>query len=212
MCFSSFNKRPPGAADRDADQLPGRPHPRLRRRGAAQAFGAQIYVADLVGIAMAREMGAMMTGIIMAGRTGAAFAAQLGTMKVNQEIDALTTFGSQPMDFLVLPRMIALVLMMPLLCLYADLIGILGGAPSASACWISPGSTYIQADHERRQLDDLFGGVFKSIDLRRSGRALRLHARASNAAAAPRPSASPPPPRWSRPSSSSSWPAASSPC
>jgi phospholipid/cholesterol/gamma-HCH transport system permease protein len=98
--------------------------------GAVQLrqFGAQIYVADLVGIAMAREMGAMMTGIVMAGRTGAAFAAQLGTMMVNEEIDALTTTGLPPMEFLVLPRMLALMLMVPLLCLYADLLGILGGA------------------------------------------------------------------------------------
>jgi len=90
-------------------------------------FGAQIYVASLVGIAMVRVMGAIMTGIIMAGRTGAAFAAQLGTMQVNEEIDALKTMGISPMEFLVLPRMLALVLMMPLLCLYADLMGILGG-------------------------------------------------------------------------------------
>ncbi len=90
-------------------------------------FGAQIYVADLVGLGMAREMGAMMTGIIMAGRTGAAFAAQLGTMTVNEEIDALSTFGIPPIDFLVIPRMLALILMMPLLVLYADLMGILGG-------------------------------------------------------------------------------------
>lgn len=98
--------------------------------GAVQLkqFGAQIYVANLVGIGMAREMGALMTAIIMAGRTGAAFAAQLGTMRVNQEIDALTTLGIAPMQFLVLPRMLALMLMMPLLCLYADLLGILGGA------------------------------------------------------------------------------------
>jgi phospholipid/cholesterol/gamma-HCH transport system permease protein len=93
-----------------------------------QQFGAQIYVANLVGIAMAREMGALMTAIIMAGRTGAAFAAQLGTMQVNEEIDALTTFGLSSMEFLVLPRMIALILMMPLLCIYGDLMGILGGA------------------------------------------------------------------------------------
>ncbi len=97
--------------------------------GAVQLkqFGAQIYVADLVGIAMVREMGAIMTGIIMAGRTGAAFAAQLGTMQVNEEIDALSTFGFSPMEFLVWPRMLALALMMPLLCVYADLMGILGG-------------------------------------------------------------------------------------
>jgi len=97
--------------------------------GAVQLvmFGAQIYVASLVGIAMVRVMGAIMTGIIMAGRTGAAFAAQLGTMQVNEEIDALKTLGISPMEFLVLPRMLALIVMMPLLCLYADLMGILGG-------------------------------------------------------------------------------------
>jgi phospholipid/cholesterol/gamma-HCH transport system permease protein len=93
-----------------------------------QQFGAQIYVADLVGLAMVLELGAMMTAIIMAGRTGAAFAAQLGTMRVNQEIDALTTLGISPMEFLVVPRMLALVLMVPLLTVYADLMGILGGA------------------------------------------------------------------------------------
>ncbi len=90
-------------------------------------FGAQIYVANLVGIAMVRLMAAIMTGIVMAGRTGGAFAAQLGTMQVNQEIDALKTLGISPMEFLVLPRMLALALMMPLLCLYANVMGILGG-------------------------------------------------------------------------------------
>ena len=90
-------------------------------------FGAQLFVADVVAIGMVRVMGAIMTGIIMAGRTGAAFAAQLGTMEVNEEIDALKTLGISPMEFLVLPRMIALVIMMPLLCVYADLLGILGG-------------------------------------------------------------------------------------
>jgi phospholipid/cholesterol/gamma-HCH transport system permease protein len=90
-------------------------------------FGAQIYVAALVGIAMVRAMGAIMAGIIMAGRTGASFAAQIGTMQVNEEIDALKTAGIPPMDFLVLPRVLALTIMMPLLTLYADLMGILGG-------------------------------------------------------------------------------------
>jgi phospholipid/cholesterol/gamma-HCH transport system permease protein len=90
-------------------------------------FGAQVYVADLVGIAMVRVMGAVMVGIVMAGRTGAAFAAQLGTMQGNEEIDALKTMGVSPMEFLVLPRMLALILMMPLLCIYADLMGVLGG-------------------------------------------------------------------------------------
>jgi phospholipid/cholesterol/gamma-HCH transport system permease protein len=76
---------------------------------------------------MAREMGPMMTAIIMAGRTGAAFAAQLGTMRVNEEIDALSTMGIDPMEFLVVPRMVALMLMMPLLALYSLVVGILGG-------------------------------------------------------------------------------------
>jgi phospholipid/cholesterol/gamma-HCH transport system permease protein len=96
-----------------------------------QKFGAGIYVADLVAIATVRELGCIMTGIIMAGRTGSGFAAQLGTMNVNQEIEALSTLGVSSMDFLVLPRMLALSLMMPLLCCYADLIGILGGATVA---------------------------------------------------------------------------------
>ena len=90
-------------------------------------FGAQIYVADLVGIGMVRAMGAIMTGIILAGRTGASFAASIGTMQVNEEIDALQTTGVSPMDFLVLPRVLALSIMMPLLTIYADLMGILGG-------------------------------------------------------------------------------------
>ncbi|WP_303721972.1 MlaE family lipid ABC transporter permease subunit [Malonomonas rubra] len=98
--------------------------------GAVQLrmFGAQIFIANLVGLGIAREMGAMMTAIIMAGRTGAAYAAQIGTMQVNEEIDALKTMGISPIEFLVLPRLLALFLMMPLLCVYADFMGILGGA------------------------------------------------------------------------------------
>ncbi|MEY2429794.1 MAG: phospholipid/cholesterol/gamma-HCH transport system permease protein [Verrucomicrobiota bacterium] len=97
--------------------------------GATQLrrFGASVYVADLVAIAVVREMGCIMTGIILSGRTGAAFAAQLGTMKVSQEIEALRTFDISPVEFLVLPRMVALVLVMPLLCAFADLIAIAGG-------------------------------------------------------------------------------------
>ena len=91
-------------------------------------FGAQIYVANLVSVAMLREMGAVMAGVIMAGRTGAAFAAQLGTMQVNEEIDALKTLGISPMQYLVVPRVVALIIMMPLLCVYADALGIAGGA------------------------------------------------------------------------------------
>ena len=132
--------------------------------GAVQLkqFGAQIYVADLVGIAMIREMGAMMTGIIMAGRTGAAFAAQLGTMKVTQEIDALTTMGFSPLEFLVLPRVIALILMMPLLCLYADFVGVLGGAAIGVGMLDLSWTTYFRETANAINLTDVFGGVFKS--------------------------------------------------
>lgn len=90
-------------------------------------FGAQIYIADIVGIAMVRVLSAVMTGIIVAGRIGASFAAELGMMQTNEEIDALKTLGVSPVEFLVLPRLFALVLMMPVLTIYADLMGVLGG-------------------------------------------------------------------------------------
>ncbi|MBI4998195.1 MAG: ABC transporter permease [Rhodocyclales bacterium] len=101
----------------------------LACRGADQLrlVGAQIFIADLVAIGMVREIGALMTGIIVAGRTGAAFAARLGTMQVNEEIDAFRTLGISAVDFLVLPRMLALMLMVPLLTLYSGFIGMLAG-------------------------------------------------------------------------------------
>ena len=127
-----------------------------------QQFGASIYVADLVGIAMVREMGAMMTGIVMAGRTGAAFAAQLGSMKVNQETDALATMGISPLEFLVLPRMLALCLMMPLLCLYSDLMGILGGMMVGVTMLKLPLLVYYHETAKAVGVGDLIGGVFKA--------------------------------------------------
>ncbi len=127
-----------------------------------QQFGAQIYVADLVGIAMAREMGALMTAIIMSGRTGAAFAAQLGTMQVNEEIDALSTFGLSSMEFLVLPRMIALILMMPLLCIFADLLGILGGAFVGVGMLHLSVTQYLNETLHGVGLMDFAVGIFKS--------------------------------------------------
>lgn len=126
-------------------------------------FGAQIYVADLVGIAMVREMGAIMTGIIMAGRTGAAFAAQLGTMQVNEEIDALETLAVSPMDFLVMPRMLALTLMMPLLVLYADLMGILGGALIAVGLYDINFIVYLNRTKAALGLNHLFIGLFMGV-------------------------------------------------
>jgi phospholipid/cholesterol/gamma-HCH transport system permease protein len=132
--------------------------------GAVQLeqFGASIYVADLVGIAMVREMGAMMTGIVMAGRTGAAFAAQLGSMKVNEETDALATMGISPLEFLVLPRVIALCLMMPLLCMYSDLLGILGGMTVGVSMLKLPLLVYYNETAKAVGVGDLIGGVFKA--------------------------------------------------
>jgi phospholipid/cholesterol/gamma-HCH transport system permease protein len=124
-------------------------------------FGAQIYVADLVGLGMAREMGAMMVGIIMAGRTGAAFAAQLGTMTVNEEIDAFSTMGISPMEFLILPRMLALILVMPLLTLYADFMGMLGGAFVGVVVLDLGLVQYVEQTRAAVNLTDLLGGVAK---------------------------------------------------
>jgi len=132
--------------------------------GAVQLekFGGQIYVADMVAIAMMRDMGAMMTAIIMAGRTGAAFAAEIGTMKVTQEIDALRASGFSPMEFLVLPRVIGLTLMMPLLCLYSDFIGLLGGAAIGVGMLDLSWTTYYHETVKAITLTQIFGGVFKS--------------------------------------------------
>ena len=94
----------------------------------ARQFGAVIFVVNGVGVAMLRELGALMTAIVFAGRTGAAFAAQIGTQKVNEEVNAITTFGLDPIHFLVLPRLLAAMLVMPLLTVLADIVGLFGGA------------------------------------------------------------------------------------
>ncbi|MCK9621123.1 MAG: ABC transporter permease [Methylobacter sp.] len=133
--------------------------------GAVQLamFGAQIYIADLVGLGTVREMGALMTAVIMSGRTGAAYAAQLGTMNVNSEIDALKTMGISPMEFLVLPRMLALILMMPLLCLYADLMGMLGGALVTVSAFDVSLIQYYNETQKAVDLTDFSIGLFKSL-------------------------------------------------
>ena len=132
--------------------------------GAIQlrVFGAQIYVASLVGIGMVRALAAIMTGIIMSGRTGASFAAQLGTMQVNEEIDALKTLGISPMEFLVLPRMLALFLMMPLLSLYADLMGILGGLVIGVSMLDLNFIEYYNKTREAVTLNDFWVGIFSA--------------------------------------------------
>jgi phospholipid/cholesterol/gamma-HCH transport system permease protein len=105
-------------------------------------FGAHIYVADLVGIGMTRQLGPLMTAIIVCGRSGAAFTAELGSMKAADEIDALRTLGLQPFDWLVLPRIVALVLVMPVLTVLADAVGMLGGMVVAIASLDIPPLTY----------------------------------------------------------------------
>ena len=127
-----------------------------------QQFGASIYVADLVAIGMAREMGAMVTAIIMSGRTGDAFAAQLGSMKVTQEVDAPTTMGISPFEYLVLPRMMALILMMPLLCVFSDIVGMLGGAAVGTGMLGVPFRSYYRETISAVSLTDFFGGLSKS--------------------------------------------------
>ncbi len=126
-----------------------------------QQFGAAIFVADLVGIAMVRDMGALITAIVMAGRSGAAYAAQLGTMKVNEEIDALTTMGIDPLEFLVLPRLVALVLMMPLLTLFADAVGIVGGMFVGVSMLDLTFTAYIQQTSGAMTPTPRLGGLFK---------------------------------------------------
>ena len=132
--------------------------------GAAQLqqFGAEIYVADLVVIGMLREMGVLMAAVVMAGRTGAAYAAQLGTMQVNDEIDAITTMGISPMEFLVVPRILALVVMMPLLTLYANLLGVIGGGIVAGGMGITP-LMYIAEGETVLTVTHLAVGLFKSV-------------------------------------------------
>ncbi|HKJ16038.1 MAG TPA: ABC transporter permease [Xanthomonadales bacterium] len=128
-----------------------------------QTFGAGIYTANLVAIAMVREMAPIMTAIIMAGRTGASYAAQIGTMKVNEEVDALTTLGMNPIDFLVTPRMIALVVMMPLLTMYSSLLGIIGGTFVGISMVDVTLVQYVHQTVDAIGLNTVFGGLFKSV-------------------------------------------------
>lgn len=126
-------------------------------------FGAGIYTADLVAVAMVREMSPIMTAIIMAGRTGAAYAASIGTMKVNEEVDALSTLGMNPIDFLVTPRVIALIVMMPMLTLYSGLMGILGGTAVSLVMLDVSLLQYTAQTVAAVDLSTLFGGLFKSV-------------------------------------------------
>lgn len=132
--------------------------------GAVQLvkFGAQVYVANLVGIAMVREMGALMAAIIMAGRTGASYAANLGTMQLNDEVSALRTVGIDPMDFLVLPRLLALALALPLLTIFSNLAGMLGGAALAAIHLNIDWPLYISQTRHAITVPDLILGLVKA--------------------------------------------------
>ena len=125
-------------------------------------FGADIYVANLIGLSMLRELGPLLTAIILAGRSGSAFAAELGTMKVSEEIDALTTMGLEPVGFLVVPRVIAAVAMTPLLSVFAGLLGLIGGAVVMLSLGF-PLVTYVIQVKSAVTVGDLLGGLGKSF-------------------------------------------------
>jgi phospholipid/cholesterol/gamma-HCH transport system permease protein len=136
----------------------------IGQQGAVQLrqFGAEVFTINLIGRITLRELGVLMTAIMVAGRSGSAFAAQLGTMKLTEEIDAMRTIGVSPMEALVLPRVIAAVVMMPLLGFYASLISIIGGG---LFCWISlgiPPITFVQRIREVVPITDLWVGLVKA--------------------------------------------------
>lgn len=128
----------------------------------AQIFGAVIFVVNGIGIAVTRELGPLMTAILFAGRSGSAFAAQLGTQKVNEELNALTTFGLDPMHFLVVPRLLASSVVVPLLSVFASLTGILGGALVMGLYDITPMQFYVQLVGSMT-LGDIFFGLGKAV-------------------------------------------------
>ncbi len=125
-------------------------------------FGAEIFVADLIALSTLRELGPLMTAIVMAGRTSSAFAAELGTMKVNEEIDAMSTMGLDPVRFLVVTRVLAILIMMPLLTIFANLLGIMGGSVVLLSLGY-PLVTYVDRIILSASYVDLLGGLFKSL-------------------------------------------------
>ncbi len=126
-------------------------------------FGAAVFVADLVGLAVVREMGPMMAAIIVAGGTGAGFAAHLGNMKVDEEIDALETLGISSVDFLALPRLLAVVVMLPVLALYANVLGIAGGMFVSATMLNIPAAAYWAETQARVGFSDVTSGLIKSV-------------------------------------------------
>lgn len=136
----------------------------IGQQGAVQLqqFGAEVYTINLIGRITVRELGTLMTAIMVAGRSGSAFAAQLGTMKLTEEIDAMRTIGVSPVEALVVPRMLAAVVMMPLLAFYSMIMAIIGGG---IFCWVAleiPPLTFIQRLQEVVPLTDLWVGLIKA--------------------------------------------------
>ncbi|MBU0515675.1 MAG: MlaE family lipid ABC transporter permease subunit [Proteobacteria bacterium] len=128
-----------------------------------QQFGAAIYVADLVGLAMIRELGPIMTAILVAGRSGSAFAGEIGAMKINEEVDALTTMGFNPVHFLVIPKLLALLVSLPLLVCFADLAGILGGMTVGVLMLNLTINTYVQHTVSMITLSMVLVSMLKSL-------------------------------------------------
>lgn len=136
----------------------------IAQQGAVQLrqFGAEVWTVNLIGRLTMRELGVLMTAIMVAGRSGSAFAAQIGTMKITEEVDAMRTIGVVPVEALVLPRIIATVIMMPLLGLYASLVAIIGGG---LFCWLTldiPPATFVQRIREVTPLTDFYVGMVKA--------------------------------------------------
>jgi phospholipid/cholesterol/gamma-HCH transport system permease protein len=128
-----------------------------------QQFGADIYIANLVGLSIVRELGPLMTAIIAAGRSGAAFAAEIGTMKVSEEVDALVTMGFDRTRFLVTPKVLALVFMLPCLTLFSDLVGIIGGLCVAVGVLDLPAEVYLRQLRIAVTNWDVFSGLIKTV-------------------------------------------------
>ncbi len=136
----------------------------LAYQGADQLsrFGAQVFTVNLVAIGVLREMGILLTAIIVAGRSGSAFTAQIGTMKVNEEIDAMRTIGLDPMEVLVLPRVLGLILVMPLLTFYADIMGLMGGAVMVIFSLDFSLTQFLRQLSEATKLQDFWVGMIKA--------------------------------------------------
>jgi phospholipid/cholesterol/gamma-HCH transport system permease protein len=126
-------------------------------------FGADIYVANLVGLSITRELGPLMTAIIASGRSGAAFAAEIGTMKVSEEVDALGAMGLDRTRFLVTPKVIALLIMLPCLTLFADLVGVLGGLVVAMFSLDIPAVVYFRQMKAYMSIWDIGQGLVKAV-------------------------------------------------